>query len=188
MSRRTVAAITIGALVTAALAGCGGARPAPPPAPEPAPPSSADVIGEPPPPPLAHVIGDPAQLDLSVCLVQNGRIGMVVVDYNPVTGDSTLNGRRFDEVYPVTEEFAAAKPWYVNNQPIIFHGWRYIKYGLPRQLSAGDVVPAGVIGGVTAFVEPGMDRARPELLYLPVNPYCEFQTYEGPEVGHAVRG
>lgn len=124
----------------------------------------------------------------SACVVQNGRMVVVHFDYYPATGDSTVNGRPFREVYPVTAEHAASAQWYANNEPIMFARRQWVKYGLPRVLGTSDVVPAGNYRGVTVFVEAGTDPARPEYLYVVVNPRCEFQTYTGPGKVGAVRG
>ncbi|HEU4557412.1 MAG TPA: hypothetical protein VFS20_06160, partial [Longimicrobium sp.] len=68
--------------------------------------------------------------DLLACVVQNGRMAVVKLDYNPVTGDSLLNGRVFREVYPITAEHAVSAAWYANNEPITFAGRQWFKYGL----------------------------------------------------------
>ena len=52
-----------------------------------------------------------------------------------------------------------------------------MKYGQIRILSTTDVVPTGTFQGVTVFVEAGVSRVRPEVLYIPVRPGCEFQPY-----------
>lgn len=180
MSARAVAAITLGVLAAVALAGCGGGQRAPAPAPEPVAPPASPVS--------VPVIGVLTHFPVSVCLVRDGRIETVVADYNPATGDSTVGGRPVREAYPVTDQFAAARPWFVNDEPIVYAGWRYVKYGLPRSMVPGDLVAVGTAGGVTVFAEPGASRSPLEVMYLPVSPYCEFQPYTGPETAHAVRG
>jgi hypothetical protein len=39
------------------------------------------------------------------------------------------------------------------------------------------VVPIGTFRGVTVFAEPGANREKPLVIYLPVRPACEFQPY-----------
>jgi hypothetical protein len=52
-----------------------------------------------------------------------------------------------------------------------------VKYALPRILGTTDVVPISRFRGVMVFVEPGMDPRRPEVIYLPTRPGCEFHPY-----------
>ncbi|HEX8832109.1 MAG TPA: outer membrane beta-barrel protein, partial [Longimicrobium sp.] len=105
----------------------GGARPAPlmapplPPPPPPPPPSEA---------PVARAA--PARQDVSYCVMQNGRLSSVTVQYDPATGDSTYNGQRVSAAFPQTTGYAGAEPWFVNTEPVTFNGRRYVKYGLPR--------------------------------------------------------
>ena len=180
MNRRWVTVITIALLTVGTLAGCGGGQPAPPPAPAPTAPN------EPPPPP-PPMIASVVDTELSLCVVKDGRIAIVDTQYNPATGDTTVNGRSFSEVYPPIAEYAAAHPWYANHEPVTFNGRRYVQYGLPLVLGRDEVAPAGTSGGVTVFVEAGA-ASPPEVIYLPVNPRCEFQPYHGPESGGGVRG
>lgn len=163
-----------------AAAGCGGAPPAPPPPPEPVAPAAPAAVA----PPTA--LGYP--YDISACVLRNGRMELQTVRYDVATGDTTINGRQFHEAFPVTAEHAASAAWYASHEPITFAGRRFLKYGLPRLFSPGEVVPAGSYRGVTVFVETGVDPARPEVVYLAVNPRCELQPYHGSETGGAVRG
>ncbi|HET7459674.1 MAG TPA: hypothetical protein VFJ82_00445 [Longimicrobium sp.] len=169
---------TVAALLVAASAGCRAATVAAP-APEPLP--------APPPPPArstAPIIGDPIPL----CVVKGGRITIIYPGYVPSSGDTTVNDRPWREAYPLTDEYLARAPWYVANEPIVLSGHRYVKYGLPRVLSPEDVVAVRTYRGVMVFAEPDADRDRPEVVYLPVHPSCEFQPYQISEDAGAVRG
>ncbi|HEX6747246.1 MAG TPA: hypothetical protein VF092_08085 [Longimicrobium sp.] len=125
---------------------------------------------------------------LHVCLVRDGEMKQVEAEYNPATGDTTVAGRLFREVYPVTGEYASATRWYAGNEPVTFAGGRYVKEGLTRVLNVGDVVPVGTYNGVTVFAEESDRRERPEALYFPVSPACLFQPYIPAERGYPVRG
>lgn len=100
---------------------------------------------------------------------------MANVIYNPATGDSTYRGQRFGDAFPVTPSFAQNADWYVNDEPVMYKGRRYVKYGLPRLLGPGDVVSDGEILGVPVFVEPSGPFVG--VMYVPVKPACEFQPY-----------
>jgi len=159
-------------LLLAALAlGCSrGQSPEPAPVPEPAPP-----VQPPPPALLAGIPHDPP----FVCIVRNGRLEEVEIEYNPQRGDSTYQSRPFSAAFPTDSTYALNAAWYRDNEPIAFARGRYVKYGLPRILGTTDVVPFGDFQGVTVFAEPTMNRDRPEVIYIPVRPGCEFQPYIG---------
>jgi hypothetical protein len=160
----------------------GGARQAPEMAP-PLPP-----LSPPPPPPEAPIApAAPARQDVSYCVVQNGQLSSVTVQYDPATGDSTYNGQRVGAAFPQAG-YAGAEPWFVNTEPVTFNGRRYVKYGLPRVLGTSDVSNAGTVHGVSVFVEPGADARRAEVIYVPTRPGCEFQPYQTETKAGSVRG
>ncbi|HYH78886.1 MAG TPA: hypothetical protein VEX86_03795 [Longimicrobium sp.] len=164
------------ALLAASAAGaCARVAPTPPP-PVPAPVPSAPAADGP-------RVGETAGTDarLMRCVVRNGAMEVVDLHYDPVTGDTSA-------AYPTTAEHAMNARWYVDNEPIVFAGLRYFKYGLPRLLGAWELVPRGAYEGVTVFVEPGTSAGPPDTLYLPVNARCMFQPYQGSSNVGAVRG
>jgi hypothetical protein len=122
-----------------------------------------------------------------VCVVRDGMMSNVSVQYNHATGDSLYQGLRFRDAFPVDSSFTAGARWFHDHQVIAFARRPYVKYGLPRALRPDDVVPRGTYRGVTVFAQPTASRSIPEFLYLPVHPNCEFQPYET-EIGGAVRG
>ncbi|MFL5381044.1 MAG: hypothetical protein ACJ8GN_00835 [Longimicrobiaceae bacterium] len=101
----------------------------------------------------------------------------VEIQYNPQRGDTTYQGRPFHAAFPTDSTFALNTSWYRDNEPIAFGLGRYVKYGLPRLLGSTDVVPIGTFRGTTVFAEPTMPRDRPEVIYIPTRPVCEFQPY-----------
>ena len=145
--------------------------PPPPPMVEPAPP--------PPPPPPPNPMRD-----VQVCVVENGMLRNMTVQYNTQTGDTMMNGQRFT---PSTAGYAAGASWFINNEPVMMMGRRYVKYGLPRVLGVNDVTRVGEYQGVSVFAETGA-TGTPEVLYVPVRPGCEFQPYQTEVKAGAVRG
>jgi hypothetical protein len=74
---------------------------------------------------------------------------------------------------------AKGKPFYINNEAVSLNGKSYVKYGLPRILSAGDLdaKPYGFKDGVPFYLEKGNPAA--EVVYLLSQPVgCEFQPYQ----------
>ncbi|HYW13037.1 MAG TPA: hypothetical protein VE871_13850 [Longimicrobium sp.] len=137
--------------------------PPPPPLPPTAPPP-------PPPPPMTT-------RDIQVCVVQNGALSNVTAQYNTQSGDTTYQGRDFGMAFPAAMGYAAGSTWFINNEPIMVNGRRYVKYGLPRVLGVSEVARTGDYMGVPVFAEAGATGAT-EVLYLPVRPGCEFQPYQ----------
>lgn len=119
----------------------------------------------------------------AVCVVLNGR--MTVVDtYSGVV--PTIEGRSWSEAFPDSAK-AASAPWYVNNEPIVFGGHRYVRYGLIRSFGTEQLVTAGRYRGVPVFAEPNAG-VPPEVIYVPESEFCFFQPYQRAEAGAAVRG
>lgn len=163
----------------------GGARPAPPMAqPLPPPPPRPPAMD---PPPSTVVPAAPRLQDVRYCVVQNGQLASVTVQYNAATGDTTYNGTGVGQAFPPTG-YAGGETWFVNNEPVTFNGRRYVRYGLPRVLRADDVKNVGTVHGVSVFAEPRADARRPEVVYLPTRPGCEFQPYQTEINTGTVRG
>jgi len=110
-------------------------------------------------------------------VVQNGTLMMVTAQYNTATSDTTVNGQRFATAYPATTGYAAGATWFINNEPIMVNGRRYVKYGLPRVIGVNDVTRTGEFMGVPVFAEAGATPTT-EVVYVPVRPGCEFQPYQ----------
>jgi hypothetical protein len=119
--------------------------------------------------------------------VENGALLGVTARYNLRTGDTTVSGRPFSEVYPATGGYAAGAMWYINNEAITVNGRRYVKYGLPRVLGIREVARGGEYRGVTMFQEAGGETSW-LVLYAPVRSGCEFQPYVSELKGGGVRG
>lgn len=88
----------------------------------------------------------------------------------------TTDSLPFSSMAPLTGEYASVAGWYVNREPIGFHGRRYTMYGRPRILGLSEVERVGGIDRVPVFAAKGDTAAHP-LIYLPMRPGCEFQPY-----------
>jgi hypothetical protein len=78
---------------------------------------------------------------------------------------------------PPDSSYAANAEWYVRNEPIVFEGMTYVKYGLPRPLADNEVERIASLGGVAIFAEAGMGGAT-EILYVLAGP-GQYQPYNG---------
>ena len=151
-----------------------------------APPPPPPVLIEPPvvqptpPPPVVEM------QTIQVCVVQDGNVANVSAMYNPTAGDTTVNGQPFATAFPTGAQYAANATWYINNEPVTFQTRRFVKYGLPRVLGVNEVTRVGEFQGVSLFAETG--QTRPEVVYVPVRPGCEFQPYQVETKTGSVRG
>ncbi|HEY0022176.1 MAG TPA: hypothetical protein VGB24_04675, partial [Longimicrobium sp.] len=155
----------------------------PPPAPILPPPPPVIVDQTPPPPPP---VANPNR-DIQVCVVEGGALRNVTATYNTQTSDTTYQGRRFNEAFPATTGYAGGATWYINTEPIMINGRRYVKYGLPRVLGVTEVTRTAEYQGVSVFAEAGA-TGTPEVVYVPVRTGCEFQPYQLEVKAGAVRG
>jgi len=119
-------------------------------------------------------------------VLQDGQLRSVMVQVDPASGDTTYNGTRLDQAFPRTG-YAAGEAWFAGTSPVTLDGRRYVRYGLPRILRADQVSSAGAVNGVSVFAEPGAG-ARPEVIYVPTRPGCEFQPYQAETKAGSVRG
>ena len=160
----------------------GDILPPPPPVIETPPP----VIPQPEPQPQPQP--QPVQTqDIQICVLQaDGNLTTVTGTYNPTAGDTTVNGQPFATAYPTGAQYAANATWFINNEPVMFQNRRFVKYGLPRVLGVNEVTRVGDFQGVPVFAEAG--QTRPDVIYVPVRPGCEFQPYQTEIKTGGVRG
>ena len=116
------------------------------------------------------------------CIIENGVLKEIEIDYDTKTGDYfvTTGGtnKLFDEAYPSSAaHYAAGATWYINNEPIVLDGKKYVKYGLPRVLGVNEIAKHTDYKQVGVYVEAG-STGTPEIIYLPVRTGCEFQPYQ----------
>ena len=110
-------------------------------------------------------------------MVRNGRLDSVELQFSITSGDSAYRGTPVSQAFPTDSTYALNAGWYVSSEPIRVKDGFYVKYGLPRILNSTDVVPVATFASVTVFAEPVVNPRRPEIVYVPVRPGCEFQTY-----------
>jgi hypothetical protein len=151
--------------------------------------SAAEPVPEPPAParsPERSVpIGHPHPI--RVCLLWEGRLREISVSYNTATGDTVVDGMRFSERFPDAGQYAGARRWFIDNEPIPFEGRRYTRYGPPWIMGVRMVRPVGEFDGVLLFAD--VRSAGPhEVLYVPIRSGCEFQPYQWDLVTGGVRG
>jgi hypothetical protein len=78
---------------------------------------------------------------------------------------------------PPIPVYAAGAPWYQNHEPISFRGYRYVKYGRPRELADSLLTRIGRFGLVAVYT--ARDDAEGEVLYVPET-RGRYQPYEPP--------
>ena len=101
------------------------------------------------------------------CVIRNGRIETVALRV----------GETNAVAMPLDSGYIANLEWFKTAEPLSFAGDHYIMYGLPRVVGSTDLEPINTFRGVTVFVEAVTDHERPEVIYLPTRPGCEFQPY-----------
>lgn len=157
------------ALVVSALIGCTSAPPAPPPVVEP-PPVTPVVEAQ----PVA-----PRVNTAETCILHRGKLIDVRVELQ-ATGDTTVGGRPFSQMYADTGQYAATREWYVNNETIDYDPRNvcYMKYGLPRYVARESLVRLGEWRGVPVFRERSDDPNLPSVVWVPVHSGCSFHPYQ----------
>ena len=128
---------------------------------------------------------DATRRTVPFCYLEGSTLVDGTLQYDTETGDYFLPDgsflRRAGDPFPASfyprGHYAASAPWYINNEPVLVRGQRYMKYGLPRVLSVSDVAVYDDYQGGAFFVEAGI-TGIPEILYAASNPECEFQPYQ----------
>ena len=90
-----------------------------------------------------------------------------------------IDGDRLTPIDPAKYVGARGKPFFINAEPVTLKGKTYIKYGLPRVLSASDLETKAydLKDGAPFFLERGNKAA--EVVYLLASGVnCEFQPYQ----------
>jgi len=127
---------------------------------------------------------------LTLCVIQDGKIRVVAAEYDTATGDTTIGGRRFSEVYPATSPpYAEGVEWFARMDVIRIGPPPYDmkeRYGLTRTLEAPELETLQRVGerdGVPLFAENGVA----DVIFVLVRG-CEFQAYQAAYQVGAVRG
>jgi hypothetical protein len=117
--------------------------------------------------------------ELPICVVDHDSLLMVRAMIVPGTNDTIVGDRKFSDLYPtVSPPYATGSDWHRNNASILFRGRRYHGGNHPPQAIQPELLHhVGAHNNVPIFVEVG--DTLPEILYLPVQPGCIFQSYIG---------
>jgi hypothetical protein len=94
-----------------------------------------------------------------------------------VLGEVVEQTSRDTALVPEGLGYAAAERWYIDNEPMLFAGSRYVKYGLPRPLDRAEVQRVGVRGRVSLYAEAGQGGPYMDVLYIAVSP-GQYQPYQ----------
>jgi hypothetical protein len=142
-------------------------------------PAMAPLPPPPPPPPVAPEA--PSMQPIQVCVLEGQQLRNVDAMFNPSTGDTMVmqagQEQPFGQAFPATQGYAAGQTFFINNEPVMFGGHRFVKFGPPRVIGVQELARVGEIMGVQAFAEAGA-AAPYEVIYLPVRTGCEFQPYQ----------
>jgi hypothetical protein len=148
-------------------------------------PAAADTAPTPP-----RQVATTAPPLVTTCVIEDGKIRVVAAEYDVATGDTTIDGRRFSEVYPSTSPpYAEGVEWFVRMDPVRVGPPPYdrkFRYGLPITFQAHDLETLQRVGerdGVPLFAERGI----PSIIFVPLRG-CEFQPYQAEYDVGAVRG
>ncbi len=115
-------------------------------------------------------------------MVQGTALTDVDAIYVPATGDTmvVVNGSRtpFAMAYPATASvYAGNATWFINNDAVTLNSRQYVKFGVPRVISSGELTRVADYNGVSVFAETGA-TAPYDVVYVPIRPGCEFQPYQ----------
>jgi hypothetical protein len=117
---------------------------------------------------------------IRVCVIQDNELKEILAFSDKNTGKIYVDrdGKLITlaEAFPVENGYAANKTWFINNEKITVNGKTYVKYGLPRILGIGEIEKAGTYDNVGIYAEAGAGGM--EVVYIPVEPGCEFQPYQ----------
>jgi hypothetical protein len=150
------------------------------------PPAVPDV---PPPPP---VVERRPEEPIMICVVVDGIPQYVNAIVRPEERDTvvvTTAGirRPLRAAYPAPPPTASGRDWFVRDEPIFFAGREYVRFGVPREVEAGQIRRLGEYQGVPLFVPPDAGEP-PASLLVPVQDGCIFQPYQLRQRVERVRG
>lgn len=144
-------------------------------------PAMAPLPPPPPPPPPRVAPVAPAMQPIQVCVLEGQQLRNVDAMFNPSTGDTMVmqagQQQPFGRAFPATRGYAAGQTFFINNEPVMFGGRRFVKFGLSRVIGAQELARVGETTGVQVFAEAGA-AAPYDAIYLPVRTGCEFQPYQ----------
>lgn len=110
-----------------------------------------------------------------LCGVESDVLKSVVATYNPVSKDTLVDGQRFSTRFRYA--YAPARDWF-KEASRNFLEKDYLKYGLPRRISPGDLRIFVYHTGVPVFIARSDTARTAEIVYVSYGPACEFQPYQ----------
>lgn len=116
-----------------------------------------------------------------LCAHDPGRNILIGADTYYSYGAAKVWAIRGDKLILVSQEKLIAakdKPFYLKGEPVTLNGKTFVKYGLPRVLTAAELNPSplGAKDGVPFYL--AKDDVGAEVAYLLTQPVgCEFQPY-----------
>ena len=159
-----------------AMACAGAGPPAPDVTPAPPAPIVAAPAAEASDQPLATTI-----TEFQPCVMRDFNLPSTNGVYAVVPVDTMYRGKRIAEAFPAPGQYAADAPWFINGEAITIGELRYVKSGQPSVLGANSVMRwrGEEKRGVAIFIDAGHwgTRHPPQVVYVPVRPGCEFQSY-----------
>ncbi len=141
------------------------------------------------PGPNASRVNDPVSEDPScthhegcvlTCVIREGEVTAIRFRLDLATGDSTVQGQAFSDLYPPTPPaYVAGASWYIDGEPIVLGGRRYQKLGPLRVVSPERLHRVGEFKGTSVFADT-VGTNLDGVVFVPVRPGCEFQPYSLP--------
>ena len=117
-----------------------------------------------------------------LCLIEKGVLKEIDVEQtqdNHIT--AVINGTTqgfWKNSPPDILGYAAAQPWYINNEPVTFKGFNFSKYGNVKSISMAELKKAGEYKSVGIYLEAGKSAIDSStVLYIPVRIGCQWQPY-----------
>jgi hypothetical protein len=130
---------------------------------------------------LTAVVNAQKTVKINECVISNGVLKVIEVDYDPATGNKTVMVNNvktpFEKAYDNKKDYAEGTTWFMNNEEVKLGAQTYVKYGLPRVLGVNEIQKSSTYQGVNVYVEAGFTGVA-EVIYIPVRRGCEFQPYQ----------
>lgn len=107
------------------------------------------------------------------CVILDGELKILVVQWDPRTEELTYQGLPLAQAFPVSPDYAAAHDWYPRSDSISFQGRTFRKYGVAREIPSVGLERVGEYRGVGVYA----DSTLADFIALPTRPQCVFQVY-----------
>ena len=135
---------------------------------------------EPPPPNVPAPPPPPVERAIQLCVMTDLGFENIGAVYRPETGDTlAIVGNERAAVGDAYGDAPTARgaEWFENEEPLRIDGREYLRFGLSRIVSPGELVRRGEYNGIPLFVQGGEPNPA-NVLYVPVTFGCEVQPYQ----------